>query len=118
MPFQKGKQKTGGRKKGVKNKTILPTEDLVTKLNVDPLEILMLFAKGDWKALGYDAEGSICYTPSGIEFFRPTITPEQRVTAATQAVKYIYSQKKAVELSNSGDSVFKVIIEDYTKKED
>ena len=61
------KQATG-RTKGSKNKVVQLTEDLVTKLNVDPLEVLMFFAKGDWKALGYQAESTTAYTNAGIQY--------------------------------------------------
>jgi hypothetical protein len=117
MPFQTGNTDGKGRPKGSKNKTVQLVEDLVTKLNVDPLEILMLFAKGDWKALGYKSESTIAYTSAGIEYEKMTITPDHRVNAATSAVKYIYSQKKAIELSNQVESEgFRIIVEDYTKK--
>lgn len=117
MPFQPGCKKSGGRAKGVKNKTVQVVDDLVTKLDVDPLEILMLFAKGDWKALGYDSASTIAYTSAGIEYEKPTISTDNRINAATSAVKYIYSQKKAIELSNQVESEgFKIIVEDYTNK--
>jgi|ERR1700679_932363 hypothetical protein len=117
MPFQKGNKEGKGRAKGSKNRTVQIVEELVTRLDVDPLEILMLFAKGDWKALGYDASSTIAYTSAGIEYEKPTISTDNRIQAATSAVKYIYSQKKAIELSNQVESEgFKIIVEDYTKK--
>ncbi len=118
MPFQPGHKKTGGRAKGVKNRTVQVVEDLVTKLDVDPLEILMLFAKVDWKALGYDSASTIAYTSAGIEYEKLTITPEHRINAATSAVKYIYSQKKAIELSNQVESEgFRIIVEDLLRND-
>lgn len=117
MPFEKGNKLSNGRPKGARNKTVQVVEDLVTKLDVDPLEVLMLFAKGDWKALGYEAASTIAYTSAGIEYEKPTISTDNRIQAATSAVKYIYSQKKAIELSNQVESEgFKIIVEDYTKK--
>lgn len=117
MPFQPGHKLSNGRPKGSKNRTVQVVEDLVTKLDVDPLEVLMLFAKGDWKALGYKAESTIAYTSAGIEYEKPTISTDNRINAATSAVKYIYSQKKAIELSNQTESEgFRIIVEDYTKK--
>jgi len=117
MPFQTGNTEGKGRPKGSKNKAVQVVEDLVTKLDVDPLEILMLFAKGDWKALGYKSESTIAYTSAGIEYEKLTITPEHRINAATSAVKYIYSQKKAIELSNQAEAdKFTITVTDYTKK--
>jgi len=115
MPFQKGHKQGKGRPKGSKNKQIMLVEDMVTKLGVDPLEVLMLFAKGDWKALGYETGSTVAYTNAGIEYEKLTITADQRVAAAGQAVKYIYSQKKAMELSSDKSAPFEVIVKDYTK---
>jgi hypothetical protein len=119
MPFQKGHtfSKGNGRPKGSKTRIVQLADDLVTKLDVDPLEVLMLFAKGDWEALGYDSKETICYNSAGQEYSKLTVTPEMRVSAAREAVKYIYCQRKAVELSNQGESEgFRIIVEDYTKK--
>lgn len=106
-----------GRAKGTPNRKSLLAEDLAHKLGVDPLEILLHFTKGDWKALGYKSEETAHYTSAGEEYGKLTIQPEVRVSAAKEAVKYIYSQKKAIELSNQVESEgFKIIVEDYTKK--
>jgi hypothetical protein len=116
MPFQKGSKRpsNAGRKKGSSNRRTMMVDEMVSKLNVDPLEVLLLFAKGDWKKLGYDAESTICYNSAGIEYTRLTISPETRIMGAKEAVKYIYSQKKAMELSASSNEGFKIIVQDFT----
>jgi hypothetical protein len=117
MPFVKGQPKVpgSGRGKGTKDFKTLTAEHLVKKLGVDPLHILMLFAKGDWKKLGYKAESTICYNSAGIEYTKLTIQPETRVAAAKEAVKYLYSQKKAIEVSHS-DNALNVNVYDYLGK--
>lgn len=117
MPFQKGHKKIGGRAKGGLNKKTLLAEDIAAKLNIDPLEVLLLFVKADWKKLGYKSASEICYSPQGIEFEKLTISPEMRLQAAKEAAKYLYSQKKSVELSADADKGFRITIEDYTGEE-
>ncbi len=92
----KGK-KTGGRAKGTPNK---PTQTLVDKaqeLGCDPFEILLRFAKGDWKGLGYEKETETKFTAAGIEFDEHVIKPEMRVKAAAEACQYIHAKRKAIE---------------------
>jgi hypothetical protein len=116
MPFQKGHKKEGGRKKGSPNRKTLVIEELVARLDVDPLEVLLLFTKGDWKALGYESESIICYNSAGVEYSKLTILPEHRISAAKEAVKYLYSQKKSVDISSNSEEGFKIMVQDYTVK--
>lgn len=81
----KGIPKTGGRVKGTKNKRI-DARELAEKIGVDPLEVLMRFAKGDFSGYDFDPE---------------EITPLVIITAAKEATKYIYATQKAVEISGS-----------------
>lgn len=97
MPFQKGHKKIGGRAKGTPNQ---PTRTLIEKaeeLKVDPFEVLLLFAKEDWKALGYDSRSKTSFTSAGIEFEEFIIKPEMRVKAASEACQYIHAKRKAIE---------------------
>lgn len=91
-----------GRKKGAKNRKTVLVESTAARLGVDPFEILCLFAKGDWKKLGY-------LNPDAI-------TPHARLEAASDACKYLYSQKRSVELSNPDGEGFKIIVEDFSTK--
>lgn len=72
-------------------------EATIERLEIDPFEVLCLFAKGDWESLGYSGETKISFTAAGIEFDEYLIPPELRFSAAKEAAKYVYSQKKAVE---------------------
>lgn len=110
----KGK-KTGGRQKGSLNKRTQLVEDIAARFDLDPFEVLMLFMMGDWKALGYENECYFAEKPDGEIKMGYVIPPELRMNAAKEASKYLYAQKKAVELS-SGETGIKIIVEDYLKK--
>lgn len=107
MGRHSGTAKTGGRQKGSLNKSTLSAKELAEKHKCNPLEILFMFANGDWKGLGYDSDvyhlekesssGSMSSTIK--ECF--VITPNMRLTAAEAATKYIFPQRKAVELSGN-----------------
>lgn len=104
-----------GRPKGAKNKITTAARELALQLGVNPLEVLLRFAKGDWEGLGYEDPTMTKYSAEG-PIIVERIPPELRMTAAKEAVKYIYPTQKAVEFtSEDGEGGFKVIIEDYTK---
>lgn len=93
--------KTGGRQKGTLNKKSVPAELMAKELGIDPLKVLLLFAGGNWKDLGYETA---------------VITPDHRINAAKEAAKYIYFQRKTIELDpESIAEGFKITVEDYTK---
>ena len=122
MPFVKGQKKVSGsgRQKGVSNKKTLDAREMAERLGVDPLEILFHFASRNWKALGYDTEYQQKQLKEGGSISVERITPEMRLTAAKEAVRYVYPQTKAVELKNGTEDAqgFKVIIEDYTSNKE
>lgn len=111
------KPKTGGRSKGTPNKRTLLVEEMAAKYGVDPFEVLLMVATGDWKGLGFDAASKVSYSNAGIEFEEPNIKLSDRVQAAKEAAKYLHSQKQSVAIS-TGDSGIKIVIEDYSKKSD
>jgi hypothetical protein len=118
MAFKKGNKISNGRPKGSKNKDPLQLEERAEALGVDVFQILANFAAGNWKELGYDNSVYIKESSSGESTtLGYTITPEMRVKAATELMKYIYSQKKAVELSASGSGL-KIEIVDYRSSAD
>lgn len=106
-----------GRPKGSKNIRSITVEMIAANFKVDPFEILMRFVAGDWKALGYENECYFKEGPAGEIKMGYVISPEMRLHAAKEAAKYLYSQKQSVALS-TGDSGIKIIIEDYSKKND
>lgn len=94
MPFQKGNSLgTKGRPKGRRNDRTLKMELLAEKFP-DPFELLMLFATGDWKALGYDSEVYISENAAGSTKIGYTISPEMRLSAAKEACQYLYPKMK------------------------
>lgn len=111
----KGK-KTGGRSKGTPNKDPLQLEDRAKALGVDVFEVMVKFTAGDWEGLGYVNETYISENAHGSTKLGYTITPEMRLKAGGELMKYIYPQKKAHEHSTDPDKGFRLIIEDYTKK--
>lgn len=107
----KGQAKSGGRKKGTPNKSSIPLQSLAEELKVNPFEILLRFASGDWKSLGYEEEKKISYTNAGIEFEEYMITPELRVTAAKAACEYLHPKRKAIEIDEkSSNKLPKVVV--------
>jgi hypothetical protein len=92
MPFQKGNHLAGSRK-GIKNQRTLQIETIAEKFP-NPFLVLMMFASGDWKGLGYDSETYVMESASGATKIGYVITPELRVIAAREACRYLYPMKK------------------------
>lgn len=89
-----------GRPKGSKGIRTVEIEELAARLKVDPFEILLLFAKGDWKRLGYKSETRIItYTKHGDPIEGDVIKPEMRLAAASEAVKYLRPKLQAIQHS-------------------
>jgi hypothetical protein len=103
--------KSGGRSKGTPNKKTLKAQDLAERLGVDPLEILLLFAKGDWKALGYNKGTYTRMFGDGGSIEVEVIDPDLRAKAAIAAVKHLYPSLKAIEITdNEGKPLPKIIV--------
>jgi hypothetical protein len=121
MAFKKGESRpeNAGRKKGSVNQKTKDARELADKLGVDPLEILFHFASRNWKALGYASEYHTKVLKDGGTLEVERITPEMRLNAAKEAVRYVYPQTKAVELkaNEENGTGFKIVLEDYTKKD-
>lgn len=104
------------RPKGSLNRRTRLVEEIAKQFDLDPFEVLMMVAAGDWKGLGYDSQMRTSFAASGIEFEEQWIKLSDRVTAAKEAAKYLYAAKQSVAIS-TGDSGIKIIVEDYTKKD-
>lgn len=116
MARPKGVPKSGGRQKGTPNKDKKTLEEKCLELGFDPFEILAHFAKGDWKALGYESPTRVIgYSKDHGSIEADVITPELRQSSAKEAAKYVHPQKKAVEHS-TGQEGFKIIVESYIEK--
>jgi hypothetical protein len=87
-----------GRKPGTPNKKTQELRDLADKLGVNPFEILLHFAKGNWEALGYEGPTVTKVTQGGV-VVEDRISPELRSSSAREACKYLFPQLKAVEHS-------------------
>lgn len=98
MGAPKGHPKYGGRKKGTPNKTALPLYQKAQELGVDPFVILLLFAKGDWKGLGYESATKMRSGKNGEVIYEDIIGPDHRLKAAAEACQYLHSKRKAIEV--------------------
>lgn len=102
--------KSGGRKAGTPNKSTEALRQKARELEVDPFEIMLLFAKGDWEALGYkepilekfNGEGAVV----GFEYVIP---PAVRLKAAAEAIQYIEPKRKSIDvkIEDETDAVVK-----------
>lgn len=119
MAKLKGTPKTpgSGRKKGTTNAKTKLVEETAKRLGIDPFEVTLLFAKGDWSSLGYENECYFSENASGSTKLNYVISPDLRAKCAMDACKYLYSQKRDVEISNKDGEGFKVILCDYSSKE-
>ena len=89
------------RPPGSKNKRF--QHDLMAKaqeLDVDPFTIMLLFAKGDWQALGYSCPTLITFH-KGEPVETDIISPELRFHAAMHAASYLYPKRKELEIVSS-----------------
>lgn len=87
----------GGRKKGTPNKSALPLREIAERMGVNPFEILLRFAHGDWKGLGYEAECYFSEKPDGAVKMGYVISPEVRAKCAAEATQYLEPKRKAIE---------------------
>ena len=92
--FQKGNP---GRPKGATGVLKKSVEEASRRLKINPIEVLLLFAKGDWKALKYDKEKYITNINEHGECEKWTIDPAIRMKAAAEVCQYLYPKLKSVE---------------------
>lgn len=103
-----------GRPKGSVNKITKRASEIAEEMGVNPLEVLLLFAKGDWKALGYDSATRVTQDGDNVKY-EYHVEPSVRMKAAESACRYIFPTQKAVELSGPEDgNGIKIIIEDFS----
>jgi hypothetical protein len=105
-----------GRPKGSKNKIGLIAEHIAANYHMHPFEVLMKILNNDWEGLGYEAEIYHKETPSGEVKIGYVLTPQMRLDAAKEATKYLFSQKKAVEISTPEGEGFRIEVVDYVSK--
>lgn len=91
-----------GRPRGSLNARTQDLFDIAQRLDCNPFEILIHFAKGDYEALGY-SQYQTKTSKDGTTFDELTISPDARLKAAEKACEYLYPKRKAVEISTEDD---------------
>lgn len=109
MPRPQG----SGRKKGTPNKDAPPCAEIAAKLGIEPFEVLLRFAAGDWEGLGYAEERYVTHMDKFGTYVKWTIDPAVRARAAAEATKYLHTQLRATEIT--GDLGITLKVEDYTE---
>lgn len=92
-----------GRRKGTPNKNKTPkVAEIAERLGINPFEILLLFAAGDWQRLGYASPTRTQYSKSGEPYEVDVIEPGQRIAAAASACPYLFPKLQAIQLHTTG----------------
>lgn len=116
-----------GRKKGTPNKKTQTLLEKCEEIGCDPFEVLMRFAAGDWKGLGYKctcyASNPKCITAEdNLPAHKKTkcdcepISKELRQKSAKDACEYVHPKRKALEIETNGETGFKIVVQDYSGK--
>ncbi len=99
MGAPKGHGRYGGRKKGTPNKKGQALADKAASMGIDPFEVVLLYAKGDWKSLGYDSSVYVKESADGsTTTLGYVISPELRAKCAQDACQYLHPKRKAIEI--------------------
>lgn len=93
-------KKHHGRQKGTPNKSTEHIFNLCAKHNFDPVEVLILLAKKDWQALGYENEYLEKQGFQGVVTYEPMITTDHSIDATKTLVSYMFPKRKAIEITN------------------
>lgn len=97
MGFEKGNRMGLGRPKGAINSRKRHLDELAIRLDVDPMEILLRFAKGDWEGLGYESKTRIKYSGE-TRWEEDIISTGDRIQAAKESAQYMYAKLKTIEV--------------------
>lgn len=81
-----------GRQKGTPNRKTRTVEETCAKYNFDPIEAM-------------------------INIYMTTQDESLKLSAAKEVAQYILPKRKALEVSTTSDEGFRVIVEDYRKKD-
>lgn len=104
MSRNPGLPKTGGRSAGTPNKRSLEARQRIEELGFDPIEGLVLIARGDWEKLGYKSETYFKPTGESSGYEEHFISPEMRLSATKELCAYSFPKLKAIEHSVDPDS--------------
>lgn len=90
------KKKYGGRAKGTPNKSTSHIQERCEALGLEPIDAIILFAKGDYEALKlpqyYEKQGF-----GGTTTMEPSITVDHRIDCLKTLIQYLYPKRKAIE---------------------
>lgn len=81
-------KRKGGRQKGTPNKSKIDAQNIALRMKINPLEVLLLFCKGEWSTLGLDHRKLTDRDKGNF-----------KMNAASEALQYILPKRKAVEHS-------------------
>lgn len=96
----------GGRAKGTPNKRTWEAREVAERLGFCPIEALIHWARGDWKALGYDKGTKTVVLEDGGTLEVDRIDENLRQKSTKDVVGYLYPQLKSVELGgDAGDAI-------------
>ena len=100
-------------KKGSTKKRNFQARELATRLDIDPLEVLLLIAGANWKRLGFKTGFRMIQGMDGKFRKVPVISISQRATASKEALNYIYPKVQPVQLdTNTGQKTFMDLAEE------
>ena len=112
-------ERRGGRKKNTPNKRTQTLIERAEKLGIDPFEILLHFAEGDWEALGYKSETKLISAGMGQTLYVDTIAVEDRIQAAKEVCQYLYPKRKAIEhTGKDGEDLFESLTQMFKRVAD
>lgn len=100
-----GRGRVGGRSKGTPNKKTINAQAIADRLGIDPFEVLLLLATGDWKALGYKKRERLTSANEWASIYEDSIPVGVRASCAAQACNYLYPRRKAIDLKLDQDNV-------------
>lgn len=99
MAKSTGHKKSGGRRKGIPNRKTQALQERADALRVDPFTILLLFAAGDWRGLGYKKATYWKAVGQYGGYNEDRIPAELRAKCAADACQYLHPKRKAIEVT-------------------
>jgi hypothetical protein len=115
-----GRTKVAGRVKGTPNRKTDHIFEMCEKHGFDPIEGLVLFAKMDWQALGYDGLKEERIGMAGMPVEEYVISVNDRINCMKTLVGFMYPKRKSVEFKSDDDTkgIFKLMYSNESLKPD
>lgn len=102
----KGHPNVGGKPKDGLSAKSRSLHEKARELGIDPFEVLLYFAKGDWQALGYPKEERVISSGENGDRYEMYVEPSVRMQAAKEACSYLYPKLKSIEHSTDPEKPF------------